>query len=125
MKKKDESLLRLSSRNKNMNNKPIVEISTKTRDGLDVLYEQISKMFKLNEIAIDGETIVSNERHKTIIINSRKNLDKARETIKNNMPIDIISTYLKEIIEELGKITGETVTEDVISEIFSKFCLGK
>jgi len=49
----------------------------------------------------------------------------ARETIINNMPIDIISTYLKEIIEELGKITGETVTEDVISEIFSKFCLGK
>lgn len=106
-------------------NKPIVEISTKTREGLDKLYNEISKMFKLNEIAIDGETIVSNERHKTIIINSRKNLDKARETIKNNMPIDIISTYLKEIIEELGKITGETVTEDVISEIFSKFCLGK
>ena len=106
-------------------NKPIVEISTKTRDGLDTLYDEISKMFKLNEIAIDGETIVSNERHKNIIINSRKNLDKARETIRNNMPIDIISTYLKEIIEELGKITGETVTEDVISEIFSKFCLGK
>ncbi len=106
-------------------NKPIVEISTKTRDGLDNLYDEISKMFKLNEIAIDGETIVSNERHKNIIINSRKNLDKARETIRNNMPIDIISTYLKEIIEELGKITGETVTEDVISEIFSKFCLGK
>jgi len=106
-------------------NKPIVEISTKTRDGLDTLYDEISKMFKLNEIAIDGETIVSNERHKNIIINSRKNLDKARETIRNNMPIDIISTYLKEITEELGKITGETVTEDVISEIFSKFCLGK
>lgn len=106
-------------------NKPIVEISTKTREGLEELYSEITKMFKLNEIAIDGETIVSNERHKTIIINSRKNLDKARETIKNNMPIDIISTYLKEIIEELGKITGETVTEDVISEIFSKFCLGK
>lgn len=106
-------------------NKPIVEISTKTREGLEKLYEEITKMFKLNEIAIDGETIVSNERHKNIIINSRKNLDKARETIKNNMPIDIISTYLKEIIEELGKITGETVTEDVISEIFSKFCLGK
>lgn len=106
-------------------NKPIVEISTKTREGLDSLYKEISAMFKLNEIAVDGETIVSNERHKSIIINSRKNLNKARETIKNNMPIDIISGYLKEIIEELGKITGETVTEDVISEIFSKFCLGK
>ena len=106
-------------------NKPIVEISTKTREGLEELYSEISKLFKLKEIANDGETIVSNVRHKNIIINSRKNLNKARETILNNMPIDIISSYLKEIIEELGKITGETVTEDVISEIFSKFCLGK
>lgn len=106
-------------------NKPIIRISTKTREGIEELYEEISKMFKLKDIANDGETIVSNARHKSIIINSRKNLNIARETIENNMPIDIISTYLKEIIEELGKITGETVTEDVISEIFSKFCLGK
>ncbi len=106
-------------------NKPIVEISTKTRDGLNELYSEISNLFKLKEIANDGETIVSNVRHKNIILNSRKNLDKARETIRNNMPIDIISTYLKEILEELGKITGETVTEDIIKEIFSKFCLGK
>lgn len=105
--------------------KPIIEVSTKTRAGIDEFYEEISKMFKLKEIANDGETIVTNVRHKNIIINSRKNLEKAKETINSNMPIDIISTYLKEIIEELGKITGETVTEDVINEIFSKFCLGK
>ena len=105
--------------------KPIINISTKTKEGIDELYNEISKMFKLKEIANDGETIVSNVRHKNIIINSRKNLLKAKETIENNLPIDIISTYLKEIIEELGKITGETVTEDVIAEIFSKFCLGK
>lgn len=106
-------------------NKPIVEISTKTREGLEKLYAEISKLFKLKEIANDGETIVSNVRHKNIILNSRRNLDKARETIINNMPIDMISSHLKEILEELGKITGETVTEDVIAEIFSKFCLGK
>ena len=106
-------------------NKPIVEISTKTNEGIDKLYEEISKMFKLKEIATDGEIIVSNARHKNIIIKSRRNLEHARETIKNNLPIDMISTDLKEIIEELGKITGETVTEDVIAEIFSKFCLGK
>ena len=106
-------------------NKPIVKISTKTREGIDTLYEEISKLFKLKEIANDGETIVSNARHKNIILNSRKNVDKAIKTIEKNMPIDIISTCLKEVIEELGKITGETVTEDVISEIFSKFCLGK
>ena len=49
----------------------------------------------------------------------------AKQTIVDKMTIDIISGNLKEIIEELGKITGETVTEDVINEIFSKFCLGK
>ena len=106
-------------------NKPIIEISVKNQDGIDKLYNAISDMFKLKEIANNGETIVSNVRHKNIIINSKKNLEKAKETVKSNMPIDIISTYLKEILEELGKITGETVTDDVISEIFSKFCLGK
>ncbi len=106
-------------------NKPIVEISTKTRENIDKLYEEISKMLKLKEVANDGEIIVSNLRHKNLIINSRKNLEKAKETIKNSMPIDIISSYMKEIIEELGKVTGETVTDDVIKEIFSKFCLGK
>ena len=105
--------------------KPIVEISTKTKDGVEALYKEISNLFKLKEIANDGETIVTNVRHKNIILNSRENLEKARMTIINNMPIDMISTHLKEILEELGKITGETVTEDVIAEIFSKFCLGK
>ena len=106
-------------------NKEIIDISVKNQDGIDKLYKAISDMFKLKEIANNGETIVSNIRHKNIIINSRKNLKKAKEVINNNLPIDIISSYLREILEELGKITGETVTDDVITEIFSKFCLGK
>ena len=105
--------------------KPIIEVSTKTGEGLQNIYKEISKMYKLNEIASGGETIVTNVRHKNLIINARKSLEMARNTINSNMPIDIISTNLKEILEELGKITGETVTDDVISEIFSKFCLGK
>ena len=108
-----------------MLNKPIVKISTKTGEGIEDLYKEITKMFKLNEIANDGEFIVSNNRHKKLILNARENLKKAKETIENHMPIDIISTFLKEILEELGKITGETVTDDIIKEIFSKFCLGK
>lgn len=106
-------------------NKPIVEISTKTGDGIEDLYKEITNQYKLNEIANDGEIIVSNIRHKSLIINARRSLEKAKETINAGMPVDIISTCLKEILEELGKITGETVTEDVIKEIFSKFCLGK
>ena len=105
--------------------KPIVRISTKTKDGIDDLYNQISEIYKLKEIANNGELIVSNNRHKKLIKNAKQNLDIAKQTILDKMPIDIISGNLKEIIEELGKITWETVTEDVINEIFSKFCLGK
>lgn len=106
-------------------NKPIVRISTKTKEGIDELYNQISKIYNLKEIANNGELIVSNNRHKKLIKNAKSNLEVAKRTILDSMPIDIISGNLKEIIEELGKITGETVTEDVINEIFSKFCLGK
>ena len=105
--------------------KKIIEISIKNQNGIEELYKAICEMFKLKEIVSNGEVIVSNSRHKNAIVNSRKSLKMARETINNNMPIDIISTNLKEILEELGKITGETVTDDVITEIFSKFCLGK
>lgn len=106
-------------------NKPIVRISTKTKEGIDDLYNKISEIYKLKEIANNGELIVSNNRHKKLIRNAKANLITAKQTIIDKMPIDIISANLKEIIEELGKITGETVTEDVINEIFSKFCLGK
>ena len=52
-------------------------------------------------------------------------MKKANEAINTDMPIDIITIYIKEIMEDLGEITGEYVTEDIINEIFSKFCLGK
>ena len=106
-------------------NKPIVEMSAKTGEGKEELFKEISKMFKLNEIASDGEIIISNQRHKQLIKYARKNVELSRDAIKNNMPIDIISSSIRQILEDLGEITGETVTEDIISEIFSKFCLGK
>ena len=105
--------------------KPIIKISTKTREGIEDLYKEISQIYKLNEIANDGEIIISNNRHKKLIRNAIKNVNEAKQTILVKMPIDIISSNLKEVLEELGKITGDSVTEDVINEIFSKFCLGK
>ena len=101
--------------------KTIIEISVKNKIGVEKIYEEISRMFNLAEIATDGELIVSNNRHKNLIINARKNLKKSQDIIRQNLPIDIVSSYLKEIIAELGKITGESVTEDVLNEIFSKF----
>ena len=52
-------------------------------------------------------------------------IEETRETINNQMPIDIVAIHIKEILEALGAITGEEVSEDIINEIFSKFCLGK
>jgi len=64
-------------------------------------------------------------RHKKLIEDAISHTENAKKTILDNIPIDIISINIKEIIEDLSKITGENVTEDVIKEIFSKFCLGK
>ena len=69
--------------------------------------------------------MITNIRHKNIISKSLENVNKAKEALEINMPIDIITIYIKEILEDLGEITGEVVTEDIINEIFSKFCLGK
>ena len=72
----------------------------------------------------DGE-FITNIRHKNSITNAIKKLEKAEQTIIGNMPIDIISIDIKDALEELGKITGDSVSEDIIKEIFKKFCLGK
>ena len=106
-------------------NKPIIEMSAKTGEGKEKLFHEISETFQLNEIANNGELIISNQRHKVLIKNAIKNVELSREGIQQNMPIDIISTSIRQILEDLGEITGETVTEDIINKIFSKFCLGK
>ena len=68
---------------------------------------------------------ITNVRHWELIKQAKENSIKAQETIKAYMPIDIIAINIKEIIEKLNTITGENATEDIINEIFKKFCLGK
>ena len=103
----------------------ILKISALNKTGIDLLYEKISEMFNLNEINLDNDILITNVRHKNIILKAIENVKKAIEALNMNMPIDIITIYIKDILEDLGEITGEVVTEDIINEIFSKFCLGK
>lgn len=103
----------------------IVKISALNQDGLENLYELISKMFNLNQINFDNDIIITNLRHKNLITKALENVKKAKENTLNNMPIDIIAIFIKDILEDLGSITGEFVTDDIINEIFAKFCLGK
>ena len=103
----------------------IIKISALNNIGIDNLYEEISKLFNLNEINFDNDLIITNVRHKNLISKSIENVKKTKETIQNNMPLDIIAIFIKDILEDLANITGEMVTEDIINEIFAKFCLGK
>ena len=103
----------------------IVKISALNKIGIDELYNKITKMYNLEEINLDNEIIITNIRHKNLISKAIENVKNAKNTVENNMPLDIIAVFIKEILEDLGQITGEIVTEDIINEIFSKFCLGK
>ena len=103
----------------------IIEISALNNIGIDNLYEEITKLFALNQISFDNDIVITNVRHKNLIHKAVESINKTKDTIKEKMPIDIVAVYIKDILEDLGNITGEFVTEDIINEIFSKFCLGK
>lgn len=105
--------------------KYIVKISTLEQQGLEDLYKIIGNMFSMEEISVDNTAIITNLRHKNLISKALESCEQAMDALTNGMPLDIIAVFLKEILENLGEITGEIVTDDIISEIFSKFCLGK
>ena len=103
----------------------IIPISALNNYGIDKLYEKITDLFDLNEINLDNDVLITNIRQKNLISKAIEDVNNTRNSISNNMPVDIIAISVKEILEDLGKITGEEVGEDIINEIFSKFCLGK
>ena len=109
----------------NKANKDIIKISVLEKNGINKIYKKLIDMFNIREIELDNENIVTNIRHKQLIDCGKENAKDAIIALQNNLPIDIIAINIKEILENLGKITGETVSEDIIKEIFSKFCLGK
>ncbi len=105
--------------------KPTIKISALKKEGIDELYKKLSEMFKINDIFNDNNVLITNERHKNQIIKAKENIIKGIDAVGKNMPIDISSIYIKQALENLGEITGKNVTEDIINEIFKRFCLGK
>ena len=106
-------------------NQKIIKFSTKTEEGLDKIYGYITEMFDMNEISLNNGELLTNIRQKNHIDNAIENLNRLDQEVKNNRTVDIIAIYIKQILEELESITGGSVSEDIINEIFSKFCLGK
>lgn len=105
--------------------KCIISFSAKDGTGLKELSDEIKKMFFSGEINFNDEIYVTSIRQKEALIASSKSLELSLESIEGGMPEDIISVDLTDAFESLGIITGETVGEDIINEIFAKFCMGK
>ena len=103
----------------------IIKMSIKKEIGIEELFKKLVDMFKLNEIDLDNELIITNIRHQDLIRKATESTKRAIEDLKSLMPIDIVSINIKQILEDLGEITGDNVSEDIINSIFSKFCLGK
>lgn len=106
-------------------NKNIINMSTKNKIGLELLYDKITAMFNLDEINLDNDVVITNERHKNLIAKAIDNLDKAKKILIDGMPVDIVEISLKDVLTNLGAITGEEAGEEIIDEIFARFCLGK
>ena len=82
-------------------------------------------MFLNGSLSFNDEIYITNIRQKAALQSARESLHKVIESIENEMPEDFYSIDLMDAYESLGSITGETIGEDLVNEIFSKFCMGK
>lgn len=105
-------------------NKPVC-ISVKNNSGIDELKSKIIEFFDASDLDYSHELIITNERHKDLLKKAIGYLNEAKNEISMGQPIDIVSIYVKKSTKTLGEIIGADVTEDIISKIFEKFCLGK
>ena len=106
-------------------NKPMIVISAKEEQGIKELEETLKEMFFHGDISFNDEVYITNIRHKTALQDAAESLEKVLISIENGMPEDFYSIDLLDAYESLGSITGETIGEDLVNEIFSKFCIGK
>ncbi len=103
----------------------VIEMSTKTLAGIEELEEKIEEMFNISELNIENEIVITNVRHKNLIHKAAEEIKNAIISIKNGLPIDMLSIDLQEALQNLGEITGESISEEVVKGIFAKFCVGK
>lgn len=105
--------------------KEIIPISAKENKGIDLLEETLKNMFFEGKLSFNDEVYITNMRHKAALIDACESLRQVESSLAIQMPEDFYSIDLMDAYASLGKITGEEVGEDLINEIFSKFCMGK
>lgn len=106
-------------------NKPVIAISAKEETGMELLENTIQNMFYEGKLDFNDEVIITNVRHKTALESALGSLNMVVESIENGMPEDFLTIDLMDAYEQLGSIIGEAVEDDLVNEIFTKFCMGK
>ena len=102
-----------------------IEISAKENIGIEKIKDEIKRLFNLGELEASDLTYMSNARSISLLGKSLNNINDAISEINNNSPIDIVEFHLKDAWNNLGEIIGETYTDELLDELFSRFCLGK
>ena len=119
-----ESIVSKDDIKKIINTEPI-EISAKENIGINDIKNRIKEMFYDGMVSYNHEIFITNARHKEALVNAKKSLELVLVSIDDEMPEDFFSIDLMGAYEELGYIIGEEVSDDLVNEIFSKFCMGK
>ena len=110
---------------KGLVDKPLIAASMKDSRGIEELEESIREMFFRGEIDPNDQVFITNVRQKAALADAYEALDLVKQSIKDEMPEDFFSIDLMNAYEALGTIIGESVEDDLVNEIFSKFCMGK
>ena len=103
----------------------VISFSAVTGEGMEQLKDKIEHMFLKGDLELNEEICVTSVRHKTALREAAASLKLVLESIENEMPEDFYSIDLMGACEALGQITGESAGEDLVNEIFSRFCMGK
>ena len=103
----------------------VIGISAKEETGIDLLEEEIKSLFYEGEIDFNDQVMITNVRHVKALKDAFESMSMVENSIENGMPEDFYSIDLMDAYEKLGLIVGESVEDDLVNEIFSKFCMGK
>ena len=106
-------------------NRDVILFSAKNGEGMDQLEEEIRNMFYSGKVTYNDQVYITNARHKEALENALESLKQVKNSVDAGMPEDFYSIDLMDAYTDLGLIIGESVEDDLVNEIFSKFCVGK
>lgn len=103
----------------------VIQMSVRKGVGIDKLEDRVKELVFQGKLSISNNSMVTNIRHKNLLDRALNNVERAISSIEDDIPVDLISVDIREAWSCLGAITGDSIEEDIVKEIFSKFCIGK